>query len=68
MHIVSRRANEGIVIGREIQVTVLEIGSNWVEIEIRSNRDGDSRIVQLSLPEHGEGVGKDCEELELALV
>lgn len=50
MHMISRRANEGVVIGREIQVTVLEIGKNWVDIEIQSKDNGDSRVVRLWLP------------------
>jgi Global regulator protein family len=51
MQIFSRRVNQGIVIGAETQVTVLEIDQNSVELEIRSfTEDRDScRVVRLYL-------------------
>ena len=67
MQIVSRRANEGIMIGREIRITVLEIGKNedWVDIEITSTDDGDSRVMRLSLPREVRESLENAEEYEL---
>jgi hypothetical protein len=51
MQIISRRVNQGIVIGAETQITVLEIDQDSVELEIRSFGDRDSRrTVRLYLP------------------
>ncbi len=34
MHIMTRQVNEGVVIGEGIEVTVLEIGPNFVRLEV----------------------------------
>jgi Global regulator protein family len=51
MQIISRRVNQGIIIGAETQITVLEIDQDSVELEIRSFTDDDDscRIVRLYL-------------------
>lgn len=63
MQIISRRVNQGIVIGAETQITVLEIDQDSVELEIRSfDEDRHSRrVVRLYLEpdDADETVGDD---------
>jgi hypothetical protein len=39
MHVLTRQVNEGVVIGEEIHVTVLEVGSNFVRLAVSSTGD-----------------------------
>ena len=54
MQIFSRRVNQGIIIGEETQITVLEIDEDSVQLEIRSSDgDGEScQVVRLYLAQH----------------
>lgn len=68
MQIISRRVNQGIIIGAETQITVLEIDEGSVQLEIRSSGDGDSRIVRLYLSQKDTilSVNDDsCQEVEV---
>jgi len=64
MQIVSRRVNEGVVIGEDYTVTILDIGEDWVDIEVSSSGDGDTRVVTLQLPCSKEGALGSEEEIE----
>ena len=68
MQIISRRVNQGIIIGEETQITVLEIDEGSVQLEIRSSGDGDSRIVRLYLSQDDTILSVDddsCQEVEV---
>jgi hypothetical protein len=71
MQIISRRVNQGIVIGAETQITVLEIEHNSVELEIRTfNDDRDSRrVVRLYLePDDADESFRDDVPCELPVL
>jgi len=55
MQIISRRVNEGIIIGEETQITVLDIGDETVQLEIRSSDDEFREVVTLSLSTLDDG-------------
>jgi carbon storage regulator CsrA len=71
MQIISRRVNQGIVIGAETQITVLEIEQNSVELEIRSYTENQEsrRVVRLYLePEQADEPISDDSHRELPVL
>ena len=69
MQIISRRVNQGVVIGAETQITVLEIDRDSVELEIRSfTDDQDSRrVVRLYLaPDDADETVSDDSHQQIA--
>ena len=54
MHFISRRENEGIIIGDDIHVTVLEIHDDHVRLAINSPNDQPSYREETLFLEHAE--------------
>ena len=67
MQIISRRVNEGIIIGEETQITVLDIGENSVELEIRSPDDEFCEVVTLFLRSDEDGAFQLKDDSEAVL-
>lgn len=67
MQTISRRVNQGIVIGTEYQLTVVGIGENWVDLEIQSSDGGDAvrrktfRVPVTTAPVAGHGEKQNSE-------
>ena len=68
MQIISRRVNQGIIIGEETQVTVLKIDEDSVQLEIRSSNGESCQVVRLHLAQNDvvQAVSDDsCQEMEV---
>lgn len=61
MQIFSLGVNDEFSIGDEVRAKVLTIGDDFVDLELRSCDDGDTRVVTLLLPT--SDAGAEAEEL-----